>query len=353
MVGLLVMVGGAFLSDDSLRLGALFTGFMNVLHFPCGLLFAGLGHWWAGRWLAPTARPWWILLAAVVVFGGIEGLQPFVGRSRGLGDFLNSLAGAAVMTLVIERWQRQHKVQASLLLLLGAVVIILQWGALARTAERVFAREACWPRIENFESAASVLDWAPGQASQVRRLPHPDRWRAVYPDNHFFGELVPATEPPGPLSMVHVPVVNDWRAGGLLCLEARLSGADSSGSDGTPPALILRIDDRRAPPYNDRVTVSIPLNREWQRHCVTLHDLRTPGGRALDLADIQQLVLSLSSSNVMVSRNSKDTSGSMAAQTGGLTTPGPAPVTLALDNLQVVPIGQTNLPDARCKPGLD
>lgn len=327
-VGLLAMGVGAFLGDDAMRLGPLFTGFMNALHFPCGALFAALGYWLVGRSLARAVRPWWILLAAAVVFGGIEGLQPYVGRSRGLGDFLNSLAGATVMTLVIECWQRQRKALVSGLLLLGAVVIMLQWGSLARTAERVYVREACWPRLENFESATSVQDWSPNEASRLRRVQHPDRWRAVYPDNHYFGELATATNPPGPMAMVHVPVVSDWRSAGLLCLEARVGGADKTGVPGTPSSLILRIDDRRAPFYTDRVTVSIPLQPEWQRHCVALDDLRTPAGRALDLADIQQIVVS------------------MAAPTGGLTT-------LGLDSLQVVPKGQTNLPDARCDPGLD
>lgn len=319
-VGLGAMGWGAFLGEDAVRLGPLFTGFMNALHFPCGALLAGLGYGWRrpGRWSA--LRPWAVLLAAVVVFGAIEWLQPYVGRSRGLGDFLNSVAGAATLTLMIECWQRRWRVLAGAVLLVGVTVLALQWWSFARAAQQVVERQRCWPMLEDFESPEAVSGWEPNAHSSLRRARHPERFRRAFPGNQHYGVLGALDATTGYAGAVHVPIVSDWREVGLLCLEVRalLPGT----------TLVLRLDDRHAPPYDDRFTVSLPTTPEWQRHCVSLGTLRTPKGRPLDKTRLHQLVISLPSQ-----------AGSTRAA--------------AFDNLQVGSEGQSYLPDTLCHPGLD
>lgn len=60
-----------------------------------------------------VARPralWWLLPAAIAFGGAIEVIQPFVGRTRELGDFVADAAGAclgAVLGVAIGRlWWR-------------------------------------------------------------------------------------------------------------------------------------------------------------------------------------------------------------------------------------------------------
>ena len=52
----------------------------------------------------------WLLPAAIAFGGAIEVIQPFVGRSREMGDFVADAAGAclgASLGLVIGRWGRR------------------------------------------------------------------------------------------------------------------------------------------------------------------------------------------------------------------------------------------------------
>ncbi len=254
---------------ESMR-GRLADSLQDLAHFPifaviCLLLIAVLNR---SRYRAVSVP---VSLAAAAGLGLLaEWIQPWVGRTRELGDVLIGLAGSAAAAACVHAWLRRPsaRIRAGLCILAAGLAL----GALAPTAavlkDQRDAR-AAFPVLGSFETPLETARWT----ANVCRL---SRVKDHATDGRFALEMAVIEEGAYPGAFL-MDMPRDWRAAARLCFDVWMPGAERT-------LLWVRVDDRRNSTYADRFQKAIWVEPGPNRICIDRREFETtPGGRKMDL----------------------------------------------------------------------
>lgn len=227
-------------------------------------LFAGLA--WIVQRSVPEARrgwPVWGLLTALSA--AVEWLQPFVGRSAELADWLYGTGGAAC---ICAAGHVRARFRWGGVLVLGLMPLV--WELV------LFGMEVrAYPALADSGMKWSRRGWV---LNSVRLAPEPSSGLrlAAVPD----AESAATESYPG---LFRAPAVSDWR--GARALQAELFWPDPH-----PVVFAIRVDDRPGnPAYADRFQREFPATQGWNRLRIPIEDLgKTSGGRKMELERIRQ-----------------------------------------------------------------
>lgn len=230
------------------------------------LLFAGLA-WTAGRYLPDRLRAG-VLLGALALFSaGVEWLQPHVGRSAELLDWLYGVGGAAC---ICSTWHMRRTFGLRWVAVIALVLFPLGWElAMWRTEIRAF------PVLAAPGSFWSGRGWT---LNSVRI--------SASSENHFrvitrpvMGAGHSAAYP----GLFRVPAGSDWRR-----MESLQAAVFWPGPE--PAGFAFRVDDRPGnPPYAERFQFEFAVTQGWNAVHIPAEELgRTFGGRAMRLDSICQ-----------------------------------------------------------------
>jgi hypothetical protein len=230
------------------------------------LLFAGLA-WIVGRKLPGRFRSW-ILWGALAVFSaGVEWIQPYLGRSAELVDWLYGAGGAAC---ICSTWH----------LRLGAGI---RWAAVLALGFFPLAWElAMWGlEINAFPVLAEPGTFWSGRGwtlNSVRVSAASENHLRVAKDRGACKNNAAAY--PG---VFRAPAQSDWRR-----MQALQTAVFWPGPG--PVLFAIRVDDRSGnPPYADRFQREFTATQGWNFVQIPVGELgRTAGGRHLQLGAICQ-----------------------------------------------------------------
>ncbi len=203
---------------------------------------------------------------------GIEWLQPLVGRMESARDLLLGLAGSAAgVALAAAARTAVPRVRFAFvaLVLMLALAAVLPLAVIAGDA---WLARRQYPQLGGFESAMELGRWQSDDCALSRVPEHAAEGR--YALRITVTNAVPY---PGAFLQEGPPA---WHGLRSLCVDVFLAGTEARG-------LWMRIDDRKDPPYGDRVQEMVvlkpgPNSLCWDRERVTT----TPSGRHLDLEHI-------------------------------------------------------------------
>ena len=242
----------------------------DFLHFPLFLAVTLLVL--RGRPGRIAERGWGVRTVAGLAFATvcIEVIQPFLGRTGQWTDALLGMLGIAAGCMVHARHGCSRSGSCLGIILVLGLIACAPMGGVA--LDRFRARRE-FPVLASFESALELGRWE-AAGCRVRRV-------ALHPAQGCALEMKVKGEAAYPgVFLKEMPA--GWAGYARLCCRVDLR-ADGGA------LLWLRIDDRLGAPYSDRFQQSFRLEPGFQRVCVDLVDVRTPGGRRLDLDRIQTM----------------------------------------------------------------
>ena len=229
-------------------------------------LFAGLA-WLVGRAL-PPARRGWILWTALVLFSaGVEWLQPHMGRSAELVDWLYGAGGAACICGTWHlRWPRGIRWAGVLALCLFSPVWELTMVRMETHAFPVLATPGDRWASRGWSLNGVRLSMVSGKEFRFSRTSRD-------------GEGGPVSFP----GVFRAPACPDWRG-------TKAFHADLFWPSGNSAVFAIRVDDRPGnPPYSERFQREFAVTQGWNSVEIPAEELdRTSGGRPLQLGMIRQ-----------------------------------------------------------------
>lgn len=223
---------------------------------------------WIGSVEFPGHQRGWPLWIGLTLFAAaVELIQPWVGRSRELSDWIFGSAGAAV---VCGTWplSRSRQVRSAGMLVLGLSPLL--WVLSLRGAE-----SRAFPVLMDVGSIWSRHGWT---LNAVRLEVDGELGMRVESAPRGKGN-VPSSYP----GLFRVPARSDWRGMGELQAAIFWSGDGST-------VMALRIDDREGnPAYADRFQKEITVTQGWNRVQIPASEWgRTSGGQPLHVEAIRQ-----------------------------------------------------------------
>ena len=228
------------------------------------VLFAGLA-WIVGRNLSARRRTWAVWGLVTALSAGVEWLQPLVGRSAELADWLYGAGGAAC---ICAAGQTRSRVRWGGVLAL--CLIPLAWEM------ALFGMEhRAYPVLADSGMAWSHRGWVLNSV-QIAAGAFPGlRLEAV-----SNADPIATVAYPG---LFRAPAYSDWR--GARALRAELYWPDRDSA-----VFAIRVDDRTGNPvYADRFQREFSITQGWNRIRIPIDDLgKTSGGRRLELDAIRQ-----------------------------------------------------------------
>lgn len=230
------------------------------------LLFAALAWIW-GRILPKGRRGWALWVALALISAGVEWIQPRMGRSKELMDWLYGAGGAACICGTWHwRWRLGFRWTGVLVLCLFPPT----WEmAMVRAETRSFpvlAEPGDWWAGRGWSLNGVRLSPACRDGFRFERAASHGEERAVYYPGIF-----------------RVPACPDWR--GTKALQAELFWPDRD-----PAVFAIRVDDQPGnPPYSERFQREFTVTQGWNSVRIPAAELgRTSGGRPLQMGTIRQ-----------------------------------------------------------------
>ncbi|HOU22598.1 MAG TPA: hypothetical protein PKX16_10310, partial [Kiritimatiellia bacterium] len=230
------------------------------------VIFAGLAWIW-GRSVPVRLRGWTLWAALAVVSAGVEGLQPHLGRSAELADWLYGVGGAAC---VCSTWHHRRRFQIRWAAVGALCLFPLAWDmGMARMEIRAF------PVLADPGARWARRGWTWNSTYLVGAS---DEGLRVKVDSTLKNEGLGAY--PG---LFREPAGSDWRA-------ARSFRADVFWAAEVPAILAVRVDDRPGnPPYAERFQREFAVTQGWNSVQIPAEELgRASGGRPLNLEKIRR-----------------------------------------------------------------
>lgn len=221
--------------------------------------------------LAQAKARWLALALAVLCAGLLEVVQPRFGRTAELIDFGMGFLGSASAFCFLWGMSLQglHRWIAFSSCLVLAVLSLLPLGCVVvdqRHARRDF------PLIASFESWPELGRWSFHGVHASRSADHVKTGR--------YSLRVEVDDTGGYPSFFLDDEARDWSSLKRLCTDLFVEGAQ-------PVRLWIRVDDLPGnPPYAERFQVLHNLAPGFHSLCLDTTDLRTEGGRPLDLRHI-------------------------------------------------------------------
>ena len=224
-------------------------------------LFAGLA-WLGGGRLPPAWRGWPLWAGLAVFSAGVEGLQPYLGRTAEWSDWLYGIGGAAGVCAT-QRWRGGFRWIPVLLLCLFPPIWELAMARMETAAFPLLAQsDFRWARrgwsVNGGEISVSGDDgFKLSRTSDASSIPYPGLFRE--------------------------PIRRDWR--GVQALQADLFWPNAR-----PAVFAVRIDDRLGnPPYAERFQKEIAVTQGWNAVRSPAAEIaQTPSGRPLRLDHVRQ-----------------------------------------------------------------
>ena len=228
------------------------------------LLYAGLA-WILGRSLSARSRSWPLFFGLMAFAAAVEWLQPRVGRSAELADWLWGVGGTGC---ICATGNRAWKVWLRWFPVLGLCLLPLAWElTLLRMEVRAF------PVLADSRALWSRRGWELNSVQTARANPSGFRVEADSDEG--------ARRPyPG---LFRRPACPDWRS--LRALRADLYWPAAASA-----IFAIRVDDRPGnPPYAERFQQEFSVTQGWNSVQIFGEQIRqTSGGRPMRLETIWQ-----------------------------------------------------------------
>lgn len=246
----------------------------DYLHFPLWAILSWLLLRRTGKRAGGRLAIGLLLLLAVLL---IEWLQRFTGRQSDLHDVLMGWAGVLCVwlwSLRASTTQRRVRIWAGCLLIGFFAAAHLYLSVTLYDVARMVRQ---FPVLSDFGRFTEGDRWhinsAHAERANVPGFPSRPTLRL---------ELLAELEYPGAFLTRLIP---DWSAYSAVALEIYVEGDE-------PLSGWVRLDDLPGnPPYTDRFDQEVLLNPGGNMVWISLEDLRTPGGRNLDLKRIHTIGL--------------------------------------------------------------
>ena len=242
----------------------------DFLHVP---LFFGL--FWLASSLAPAGnRPIMLcVIVCLVLAGGVELVQPYVGRERDLADL-----GYGAIGIVLGVFYYGLKIARGRTRLIwgGLMVLLLLLAALPLgfAGWDHYSIQNNYPEVASFESFWEFGRWQKNSCEVVRT-----RERSTNGDYGL--KMTPCAGAMYP-GLFLVDFVHDWSGIKAFCADVFLE-------EGGDAVLWVRVDDSKHPAaFKDRFQKPFVLRSGWNSICVQRSELAfTSGGRMMNLREIE------------------------------------------------------------------
>lgn len=255
----------------------LWKALQDLVHLPLfAALFLLLLRLKPGAW-SPAGWQIAALVATVATDAAVEAVQPLVGRTAGWQDFALGVTGALLALLLV----RASAARAGRRRAFRTLAVLLAAAALVSPASILADRQRAardLPLLAGFESHAELGRWTINgcRIERVRGLATQGQYalRVTAEEGDYPGIFLAD----GP---------RNWLPFDGLRMDIVVP---AGGCDGA----WIRVDDRRDPDYEDRWQEFVPLAAGTNRIRIPRERmLRTPGGRAMNFADVRALGLFL------------------------------------------------------------
>lgn len=251
----------------------------NTLHYPSGIVLALM--------LLPLLRKsprlapllW---AGAVLMFGAIEIIQPFFGRTGNLPDWLQSSAGITIGLLFTRINAHTPAALKRLLFTVTGVLLYLCASPLFQKVQILLAHEQQFPLIADFESEDDLRLWKPNRLSDMVVESRGEIAQSFALQDGYYVEdgnyarvIYPANTYP---RATYIAVNPDWRGYRNICFDARAMNAEQILA-----VHLLGKPGRNADSYLWKEFSITPL---WHNFCVDLGGKTRTTGKTMDLSQI-------------------------------------------------------------------
>ena len=248
---------------------------MNALHFPAGFILFIISYL-----LLPNYKHKVHILFVLssLIFGAIELVQPYVGRTASWNDLITSLLGVLLAWLWVIGKNKSLKLTNFIIgpLVFGGLLWLFQPGVEA--SWRAYKIHRLFPVLANFESNDHDI---------IVQLSRNEITRHLYDESNLSGGYYLRYTKQGQrwpgfdLRIIH----QNWSDYSALCFDVKGVLANTK--------LYIRFDDQLSSNSQTSNTQSININTQWNEHCINIQHLTTPEKRIIDLANMKKLIFFL------------------------------------------------------------
>ena len=248
---------------------------MNAMHFPAGFILFIISYLLLPNYKHKVHI---LLVLSSLIFGAIELIQPYVGRTASWNDLITSVLGVLLAWLWVLGKNNSLKLTNVIIvpLVVGGMLWLFQPGVEATW--RAYKIHQLFPVLANFESNDHDI---------IVQLSRNEISRHLYDgSNPSGGHYLRFTNQDQRWTGFELRIIKqNWTNYSALCFDAM----------GALPLtkLYIRFDDQLSSNSQTSNTQSIDINTQWNGYCVNIQHIKTPNKRIVDLAHMKKLVFFL------------------------------------------------------------